>query len=145
MKKILLIFLLFFNGCSIKETIKLNPIYQKTIIQTQRGQIINSFEIKALIDGIYLNPLYNKFKNPTFLIGIYNYFNNTLINKEFNLTLNNQAPIKISKNIPNSISYKKFPFYNKWMSYYLVEFHNKKKPSILIYRSKHWGEINLTF
>jgi len=145
MKKILLIFLLFFSGCSIKGVLNEDPLYEKTLIHTQRGQIINSFETKALIDGIYLNPLYNNFKNPTFLVGIYNNFDNTLINKEFNLTLNNKTPIKISKTIPDFIPYKKFPFYNKWMSYYLVEFNNTKKPFILTYKSKHWGEVNLTF
>ena len=145
MKNILLIFLLFFSGCSIKQALNSDPLYEKTLIHTKRGQIINSFETKALIDAIYLNPLYNTFTNPTFLIGVYNDFNNTLINKEFNLTLNNKAPIKISKNIPNFILYNKFPFYNEWMSYYLVEFNNIKKPLILTYRSKHWGEVNLTF
>ena len=144
MKKILLIFLLFFSGCSIKEVLNSDPLYQKTLMHTQRAQIINSFETKALIDGVYLNPLYNELKNPTFLIGIYNDFDNSLINKEFNLTLNSQAPIKISKEISN-FPYKKFPFYNEWMSYYLVEFNNTKKPFVLTYKSKHWGEVNLTF
>lgn len=145
MKKILLIFLLFFSGCSIKEVLSKDPLYEKTLMYTQRGQIINSFETKALIDAIYLNPLYNNFKNPTFLIGVYNDFDNTLINKEFNLTLNNQAPIKISKTIPNFIPYRKFSFYNEWMSYYLVEFNNTKKPLILIYKSKYWGDVTITF
>jgi len=137
--------LLYFNGCSIKDAIRLNPLHQKTLIYTQRGQIINSFETKGLIDAIYLNPLYNNFKKPTFLIGFYNDFDDAFINKEFNLTLNNQFPIKISKKIPNFIYYKKFPFYNKWMNYYLVEFNNTKKPFILMYKNKNWKEINLTF
>ena len=137
--------MLFFSGCSIKNALNKDPLYEKTLTHTQRAQIINSLETKALIDAIYLNPLYNKFKNPTFLIGIYNDFDNALINEEFNLTLNNQVPIKISKTIPEIIPYKKFPFYNEWMSYYLVEFNTTKKPFILIYKSKHWGEVNLTF
>ena len=145
MKKFLLIFLLFFSGCSIKSALKSDPLYEKTLMHTQRGQIINSLETKALIDAVYLNPLYNNFKNPTFLIGVYNDFDNALINKEFNLTLNNQAPIKVSKTIPNFIPYKKFPFYNEWISYYLVEFNTTKKPFTLTYKSKHWGEVNLTF
>ncbi|HIQ50817.1 MAG TPA: hypothetical protein EYH54_02495 [Nautiliaceae bacterium] len=145
MKKILLIFLLFLSGCSIKNALKEDPLYQKTLMHTQRGQIINSLETKALIDAIYLNPLYNNFKNPTFLIGVYNDFDNALVNKEFNLTLNDQTPIKISKTIPNFIPYKKLPFYNEWMNYYVVEFNTAKQPFILTYKSKHWGEVNLTF
>jgi len=146
MKKFLLIFLLFFTGCSIKNALKQDPIYQKTLTYTQRGQIINSLETKAMIDTVYLNPLFkDKFKNPTFLVGVYNDFDNTLNNAEFQLTLNGQKPLKISKEIPSYILYKKFPFYNEWMSYYIVEFPQTKKPYVLTYKSKHWGEAEFTF
>ena len=148
MKKILLflIALALFSGCSLKNAFKKDMLYEKTLKYTQRGEIVNSLETKALIDAIYLNPLYpKKFNNPTFLIGIYNDFNNTLINNEFNLSLNNTKPIKISKNIPSFIPYKFYPFYNSWMKYYLVEFNTTAKPYVLTYKSKHWGEVNLTF
>ncbi len=149
MKKLLFILITLaalFNGCAIKNAFKQDSLYDQTLKYTQRGQIVNSLETKALIDAIYLNPLYpKKFQNPTFLIGIYNDFNNALINNEFNLTLNNTPPIKISKNIPKFIPYKFYPFYNSWMTYYLVEFNQTKKPYILTYKSKHWGETKLTF
>jgi hypothetical protein len=146
MKKFLIIFMLLFTGCSIKTALKQDPLYEKTLTYTQRGQIINSLETKALIDAVYLNPLFkDNFKNPTFLIGVYNDFNNTLINQEFNLTLNEQKPIKISKNIPSFILYKKLPFYNEWMSYYIVEFKKSQKPFVLEYKSKNWGEVKFTF
>jgi len=146
MKKFLLIFLLFFTGCSIKTALKQDPIYQKTLTYTQRGQIINSLETKALIDAVYLNPLFkNRFQNPTFLVGVYNDFDNALVNNEFNLTLNSQKPVKITKEIPSYIIYKKFPFYNEWMSYYIVEFPQTQSPLILEYKSKHWGEVKFTF
>jgi len=146
MKNILLIFMLIFTGCSIKTALKQDPLYEKTLTYTQRGQIINSLETKALIDAVYLNPLFkDKFSNPTFLIGIYNDFDNTLTNEEFNLTLNGKKPVKISKNIPSFILYKKFPFYNEWMSYYIVEFNQTQKPYILEYKSGHWGEVKFSF
>jgi len=146
MKKILLVLFLIFSGCSIKSAFKTDPLYQKTIIYTQRGQIINSLETKALIDAVYLNPIYpKKFNNPTFLIGVYNDFDNQLINQEFDLTLNSQKPIKISKKIPSFILYKNFPFYNSWMTYYIVEFNQTKKPLVLKYDSAHWGEVTFTF
>jgi hypothetical protein len=145
MKKFLLIILIF-TGCSIKTAIKHDPLYEKTLTYTQRGQIINSLETKAMLDAVYLNPLYpKKFKNPAFLIGVYNEMDNTLNNIEFKLMLNNQQPIKISKEIPKFILYKKFPFYNKWMNYYIVEFNNTQKPYNLIYKSKHWGEVKFIF
>jgi len=149
MKKIfffLSILMIFFNGCAMKNIFKKDSLYEKTLKYTQRAQIVNSLETKALIDVVYLNPLYkNKFKNPTFLIGIYNEFNNQLINNEFNLTLNNQPPIKISKNIPSFIPYKLYPFYNSWMTYYLVTFPKTNTPYIITYTSKHWGKVSLTF
>jgi len=133
MKNILLILMLFFTGCSIKTALKQDPLYEKTLTYTQRGQIINSLETKALIDAVYLNPLFkDKFKNPTFLIGVYNDFDNTLNNEEFNLTLNGQTPVKITQNIPSFILYKKFPFYNEWMNYYIVEFNETQKAIICV-------------
>ena len=146
MKKLLLVLFLIFTGCGVKKIIKNDPIYENTLKYTQRGQIINSLETKALIDAVYLNPLYRKkFKNPTFLIGVYNDFDNKLINNEFNLTLNGNPPTKISQNIPKFIPYKFYPFYNAWMNYYLVEFNETSKPYKLIYKSKHWGEVDFTF
>ena len=146
MKKLLIAIILLFTGCSVKTALKQDPLYDKTLIYTQRGQIINSLETKALIDVVYLNPLYkDKFKNPTFLIGIYNNFKNSLNNTEYNLTLNNQKPIKSSKTIPDFIIYKNYPFYNEWMNYYIVEFNKTSKPYILEYKSKDWGEVKFTF
>jgi len=115
-------------------------------LQSQDLLIRQEEKKKILVEYNESNiSLYNSLKKPTFLIGFYNDFDDAFINKEFNLTLNNQVPIKISKTIPEIIPYKKFPFYNEWMSYYLVEFNTTKKPFILIYKSKHWGEVNLTF
>ncbi|WP_024792004.1 hypothetical protein [Lebetimonas sp. JS170] len=147
MKKFLFILLLiFFSGCSIKQALKHDPFYEKTLKYTQRTQILNSLETKALIDAVYLNGLYkNKFQNPTFLIGVYNDFDNQLINQEFSICLNGQKPVKISSKIPKFILYKIFPFYNSWMNYYLVKFPDTGKPYILEYKSKDWGEVKLIF
>jgi len=146
MKKIFFILVIIFSGCSIKKAFKHDPFYEKTLKYTQRDQIINSLETRALIDAVYLNDIYkNKFQNPTFLIGVYNDFNNKLENQEFSIYLNNQKPIKISKKIPNFILYKHFPFYNSWMNYYIVEFPKTKKPYNLKYISKNWGKVKLIF
>ncbi|WP_156922596.1 hypothetical protein [Lebetimonas sp. JH292] len=58
MKKLLFILLLiFFSGCSIKQALKHDPFYEKTLKYTQRAQILNSLETKSLIDAVYLNNL----------------------------------------------------------------------------------------
>ncbi|WP_456479305.1 hypothetical protein [Nautilia sp.] len=146
MKKFLLFLALFLTGCSVKTALKQDPVYEKTLTYTQRGQIINSLETKALVDAVYLNPLYkDKFKNPVFLIGVYNDFNNTLVNREFNITLNSKQPSVTLNKIPPFILYKHFPFYNEWMKYYIVEFNETQKPYILQYKSRDWGDVNFTF
>jgi len=149
MKKIFFIFsiiMILFSGCSIKQAFNKDPLYEKTLKFSKRGQIVNSFETKALIDVIYLNPLYpKKFQTPTFLIGVYNNFENKLINNEYNLTLNNKTPFEINSTIPSFIPFKHFPFYNTWMNYYLIKFPNTNKPYMLEYKSKNWGEVKFIF
>ncbi|MEO1958634.1 MAG: hypothetical protein ABGX23_03685 [Nautiliaceae bacterium] len=145
MRKILAFLMLLFLGCSVKDSLgpafKHDPLYEKALAHTKRCQILNSLETKAIIDATYLNPLYKQFKTPTFLIGVYNEFNNTINNVEFNLTINNQQ-IEINSSIPEFVLYKEFPFYNSWMNYYLVKV-KSKPPFKIIYHSKHWGECKL--
>ena len=149
MKRVLFLIItaaILFNGCSIKPVLKKDPIYEKTLKYTRRGQIVNSLETKALIDAVNLNDLYpEKFQNPTFLIGIYNNQNNALQNKEFSISLNSQNPLKTTTEIPGFIPYKNFPFYNNWMTYYIVTFPQTNKPYKLTYKSVHWGKVRFTF
>ncbi len=149
MKKLLFLIIsamILFNGCALKTALKKDPLYEKTLKYTRRGQIVNSLETKALIDAINLNDLYpKKFQNPTFLIGIYNNQNNALENKEFSILLDSKKPLKTTTIIPGFIPYKNFPFYNTWMTYYIVTFPQTDKPYKLTYKSVHWGEVNFTF
>jgi len=148
MKKLsfmLLPIFLLFSACSVKTALKKDPLYEKTLIYTQRGQILNSLETKALIDVVYLNPLYqDKFKKPTFLVGVYNEFDNTLDNQEFSFTINGKKPSKVSTKIPDFVLYKNFPFYNNWMKYYIVET-DTNAPYVITYSSKHWGKVSFKF
>jgi hypothetical protein len=138
-----LIFVILLTGCSLKNALKQDPLYTKTIKYTKRCQIISSLETKALIDVVYLNPLYqDKFKNQAFLIGVYNDFNNTLNNIEFNITIGNNSPT-IKTHIPNFVLYKHFPFYNNWMKYYLIE--TNETNLTINYSSKDWGSCKITF
>jgi hypothetical protein len=131
------------SGCALKPIFHQDPLYEKTLKYTQRCQILNSLETKALIDVVYLNPMYKQLKKPTFLVGIYNGFNNTLNNTEFKLLINSK-PVKYTTKIPSYILYKNFPFYNTWMKYYLVTT-DTKAPYKVEYKSKHWGECVTTF
>jgi hypothetical protein len=140
---IALLLISVFSGCSLKSAFHQDPLYVKTLKYTQRCQILNSLETKALIDVVYLNPIYKRLKKPTFLIGVYNNFDNKLNNVEFKLLINSK-PVKYTTNIPKYILYKNFPFYNSWMSYYLVTT-DTSAPFTVVYESKHWGECKTTF
>ncbi|MEO1941423.1 MAG: hypothetical protein ABGW77_00855 [Campylobacterales bacterium] len=134
------------GGCSgtsqLKEALRPDPLYRKALTYTQRGQLSNSLETKALVDATYLNPLYpHRFTSPTFLIGVYNDFENNLTNPEFNLTLNGHPPTEINNTIPSFVLYKNFPFYNNWMRYYLVKFPKTGYPLKLKYQSQNWGAL----
>ncbi len=144
MKKALFFVLaLIFAGCALKPALKQDPLYEKTLKYTQRCQIVNSLETKALIDVTYLNPLYKQLKQPTFLVGIYNSFNNSINNTEFHLYINSKD-INYTTKIPSYILYKNFPFYNSWMSYYIVTT-NANSPYTVEYKSKNWGECKIKF
>jgi len=142
MKKIILILFLIFSGCSVKKILSKDLLYEKSLKHTKRCQIISSLETKAILDVVYLNPIYKDLKKNTLLIGVYNDFNNTINNVEFNLKINNQN-ISPSKKIPPFVEYKHFPFYNNWMEYYIVTL-DQKPPYKIEYISKHWGECNLS-
>lgn len=149
MKKLLFFIIssmILFNGCALKQAFKKDPLYEKTLKYTRRGQIVNSLETKALIDVVELNSLYHKkFQKPTFLIGIYNGQHNALENKGFSIFLNGNKPLKISKTIPGFIPYKNYPFYNNWMTYYLVTFPKTSKPYYIVYKNIYWGKAEFNF
>ncbi len=66
-KLLLLIFTLLFSSCSknsienskLNKLTKRDDIYYTALLNTQKGQIITSFETKALLIATYLNPVFN--------------------------------------------------------------------------------------
>jgi len=101
-KSILATFLLFSVGCSSKSALSVfngDVLYEKGLEYSRVGDIVNSFETKAILNATYLNSTQSskyddKFHN--FLVGIYITEDNEeekdkfLNNKKYTLTLNNQ-------------------------------------------------------
>jgi len=136
--------LFLITGCGIREAIKEDTLYQKVLPYAQEKQLSVSFETKAIVNGVYLNPLYpGKFATPTFLVGVYNGCENNLTGCNFSIKLNGSSPTDINNTIPNYILYKTFPFYNNWANYYIVKFPAVKPPYRLIYSNPDWGKIEM--
>jgi len=142
----------FFSGCEtkLKNVIKQDPQYVETLKNTQRGNIVNSFETKAIIVATYLGD-----NNGThFLVGVYNddeeidIKEGGLFNKNYHLTLNDLNASKIDvidKKELKELGIKNYPFYQKWMKYYNVYFPQTSKPYVIKYENRLYGAVNLVF
>ena len=135
MKKIILALItIFFIGCSSQ----VSDVFQKdtryiTLTQySKRGQLVKSFDTIALINATYINPILgetNETKNnEVFIIGVYNsndykqYDKGGIFNPNYTLTMNDMNFTKATKADKVKFSIKSYPFYNKWMKYYKVDF-----------------------
>jgi len=164
-KSILLVFSFFLIlGCSgakernLKQLFNRDEIYHKSLLNTQKAQLIASFETKALMTATYLNPVFgnNKYKNLSidvsggewFFIGVYisgsktNKFNE----KGYYLTLNGNEPIEIKKLDKDDPLKYEMPMVDNWSTYYKVKFptvHSKKLK--LVFGSDRFGEDIMIF
>ena len=142
-----------FSGCEtkLKNVIQKDPKYIEVLKNTQRGNIVNSFETKAIIVASYLGDDENK---THFLVGVYNENEEIdikeggLFNKNYHLTLNDMNASKID--VINEKTLKEtgivdYPFYQKWMKYYDVYFPQTSKPYVLKYENKTYGAVKLIF
>ena len=109
MKKLLLVIMLLFIGCSSKvsEVFQKDDKYIILTQYTQRGQITRSLETIAIINATYINPILkdnNETKNnEIFIIGVYNsndykgYEKGGIHNPHYNLTMNGMKYTKAIK------------------------------------------------
>ena len=133
MRIFLIALILLFSGCGSKIT----EIFQKdnkyiTLSQyTQRAQLVKSLETIALINATYINHILKNNdtkKYEIFIIGVYNsndyrgYEKGGIYNNHYLLTMNNKKFIKATKADIVKLNLTDYPFYNKWMKYYIVYF-----------------------
>lgn len=145
--------ILFLTGCEtkLKDVLKQDPKYIEVLKHTHRGEILNSFETKAIIVASYLGDDKNQTR---FLVGVYNIDESPdinkggLFNKNYHLTLNDLNSSKISiinEQEARNMQLANYPFYQKWMKYYIVKFPQSTKPYNLIYKNNFYGQVKLTF
>ncbi len=164
-KKILLLStLLIVIGCGTKEGANISQLFNKdeiyhiSLLNTQKAQLIASFETKALLTATYLNPVFTKenCKNFSldmsngeyFFVGVFisdsktNHFND----KGYSLKLNGMKPIEIKELKKDDPLKYEMPMVDNWSTYYKVKYptvHTKKLN--LVFESDRFGKDILTF
>jgi len=144
---------------NFEQLLNKDEIYHKSLINTQKAQLIASFETKALLTATYLNPVFEqrdckkRFKHKMddaeyFFVGIYvadsekHEFNT----KGYSLTLDGLEPIDIKKLDKNDPLRYEMPMVDNWSTYYQVKFKKTKKNDFnLIFENDRFGRDILNF
>lgn len=124
---------LLLSGCgrSAFFTFTGSTTYAQSLPHTQRAEITDRFESKALMSASYLSGIYpddaNYTQGETFLIGLYitNDFEKEkagIHNPLYRITLNNQPYEEATLVDKNDELLKLMPLVNRWSRYYIVRF-----------------------
>ncbi len=147
---IIISLLIFSTGCSQKNTLFSEDAQElSAVMNTQKGQLYSSLEIKATIVATYLNasnPEYKNSKDEMFLISIFidddssDPENHGIYNKAYTLTLNNLKAKSITKLKFEDDLIKIAPIRNRWSTYYLVGFESKSEDKLkLVFKNDAYG------
>ncbi len=159
MNKILILlvsFMLFIVGCSQKSKFfNEDPLAESALINTKRGELYNSLELKASLSATYLNNFIDKYKDSkyeVFLVSIYidkdssDKLKQGINNKNYLLSLNSKKPIKSTLLDYEDDLIKVIPFRNHWSNYYLVYFEKSKDKDLkMSYKHSTYGQVDLLF
>jgi len=172
-KKTLLLFsALVMLGCSTKkdkcgirensdfaQLFTKDEIYDKSLKNTHKAQLMASFETKALLTATYLNPVFaqrnckKRFKNKMkdgeyFFIGVFitNSEQSEFNKKGYLLTLNGHLPTDIKLLDDNDPLRYEMPMMNNWSTYYKVKFPSVKKEELsLVFENNRFGKDILNY
>jgi len=169
---LLLASILFISGCSQKQDecgtqeksdfaqlFTKDEIYHTSLVNTQKAQLMASFETKALLTATYLNPVFEKrackkrFKNEMvdaeyFFVGVFipNSENHEFNSKGYSLTLNGLKPIEIKELDKNDPLRYEMPMVDNWSTYYKVKFKKTPKNDFsLIFENDRFGKDVLNY
>jgi hypothetical protein len=150
---VLVLLVVVFSGCYQDRDFGIfqrDAIYKKAIKNTQKGDILNSFETKALIIATYLNPVLDGYQeDENFFVGVYSSVtkdNLALDDRDYSLLLDGSKANKIVEIEDNESIKTKMPFVNEWFRYYIVTFNSSEKESLnLTFSHKEFGNTELHF
>jgi len=119
---------LLFTACNQSATSILNkePIFGQNLQYTKVGKIIINKEVQALINITYLNSVDSKTWDngkQNFLVGTYIAQNN---GNRYNLTMNGNQKIAISKVPQNNPIFDNIALKNNWANYQITTFNDVK-------------------
>ncbi len=164
-KLLLLIFTILFSSCSknsienskLNKLTKRDDIYYTALLNTQKGQIIASFETKALLIATYLNPIFNDREcsicldtsdGEYFLLGVFinGDRDNNLNGDGYVVSLNGVKPLELKELDRDDPFLKNMPMVNNWSKYYIAKFPKLNRDKLILnFKSDTFGEDNLKF
>lgn len=143
---------LFFTSCtSALNHFQKDPQSARAIQYTKKADLVYNTEIKAMLFVTYLNKTDNNFDSSntnTFLVGTHftNKDNHDFLENDFQIQINNQEELEITKLDQESKLISVVPLKNKWASYYLVEIKNTEDDNFNIsLLSPTLGKISVNF
>jgi len=136
-----------------------DEVYHKALMNTQKAQLMASFETKALLTATYLNPVFKnrpckkRFKDELkdgeyFFVGVYipNSGKNKFNTKGYSLTLDGKRPIEVKKLDKDDPLRYEMPMVDNWSTYYKVKFKKTNKNNFnLIFENDRFGRDILNF
>lgn len=135
----------------------IDKLHEQSLLHTKKGEIVTSFETKAIIFATYLNQVDEKFQNDsndTFLIGVYipkDYAKKAKRGLKNPLFLlrdgDGKKPLKVKRLERDDKLMQFMPIVNSWCEYFKVDFKTKQKARKikLIYKNKNYGKVKLNF
>jgi hypothetical protein len=130
---LVLIALVGFSGCAQKGTFdmfKMDEAHERAVEQLRTSAIVESFETKALISAVYLNPIYpEKYNDGEYFVGaVYFERDNRDVKKwdlythGYQLTLNGGKATFIEELKESDPRRALIPIQNNWNKYYFIRF-----------------------
>lgn len=134
-------------------------VYHNSLVNTQKAQLSDAMETKALLTATYLNPVLTKapcakaltaFRDDGeyFFVGVYlsdaqtHHFNS----QGYNLTLNGLEPIEVLAVAKNDPLMKQMPMVDNWSSYYKVKFEKSSLDNFsLTFENDQFGKDVLSY
>ncbi len=149
--------LLLTTGCSTKGTFDmfaLDEPHQKAVEQLRTGAIVKSFETKALVHTVYLNPIYpEKYNDGEYFIGaVYFERDNRDVKKwdlnthGYTLTLNGKIATTLEELKESDPRRALIPVQNNWNKYYFIRFDLQPQGALtLLLENNQTGRVVLSY
>lgn len=145
------------GGCGSKnafEMFGMDSAHEKAVEQMRTGTIVKSFETKAIVSSVYLNPIHpEEYRDGEYFIGAFYFEKRNLDVKKwdlaafgYTLTLNGNAPVSMEELKENDPRRTLIPIQNRWNKYYLIRFDPVTADSLaLLLSNDQTGSVALEY